>query len=295
MKTKVSAFKQFSRITPVRRDSPLPLYEQVKEWFYEAIRKGVLQPGMRLPSERELGHFFGVSRIVVRQAIQELAFEGLVIRKQGVGTFVAPPKVQEGLVQRLTGFFEDMKARGLEVKTKVTCFEEIPVGEPVAGYLRIPVGTPVYRLGRVRFIGGEPILYVVSYLPRELCEGLIKEDLSQDSLYELLERKYGLKIARGYRNIEAVLATAKEADLLGICKGDPLLLLRSITYLEGGRPLEYYEAKHRGDRCSFEVELVREERRDSRLDMTREEAFFEEDVLARDPEVGVIKVGIRRR
>jgi GntR family transcriptional regulator len=274
---------------PVSRESSLPFYQQIKQWFYAELRKGNLRPGMRLPSETRLAEAFGTSRIVVRQALQEMVQEGLLTRKQGLGTFVALPKVQEGLVQRLTGFYEDMQARGLSVRTRVTCMEVVPVGEPVASYLQISPGEPVYKLGRLRFVEREPILHVVSYLPYHLCPGLYQMDFEQNSLYRILEEHYGLRIARGRRSIEAVLATPREAGLLGIQKGAPLILLRSIVYLEDGRPLEYYEAKHRGDRCAFEVELVREGRTYS---VPSGPAF--EGMWAKDPEIGAIKVGRRR-
>lgn len=244
---------------------------------------------MRLPSEIALAKAFGVSRIVVRQAFQEMVQEGLLVRRQGLGTFIALPKVQEGLVQRLTGFYEDMQTRGLRVQTRVTFLEVVSVGEPVASYLQMALGEPVYKLGRLRFVEGEPILHVVSYLPYSLCPDLSQKDLEQSSLYRILEEQYGLRIARGRRSIEATSATLQEARLLGIQKGAPLILLRSITYLEDGRPLEYYEAKHRGDRCAFEVELVRE----GSTPLRASEVAFEEGVWAKDPEIGVIKVGRR--
>jgi len=132
-----------------------------------------------------------------------------------------------------------------------------PADPAVASYLDRDPGTPVVEIERLRFVRGEPIVYVVTYVVSELCPGLIQEDLTRQSLYRVLEQRYGLMIERGRRTIEAVVASEHEATLLQIQKGDPLILLNSVGYLKGRRPVEYYRALHRGDRTRFEVDLVR--------------------------------------
>jgi GntR family transcriptional regulator len=115
----------------------------------------------------------------------------------------------------------------------------------------------VIELRRLRFVDQAPIQIVTSYLPYDLCSQVAEMDLTNRSLYELLERDLGLLIARGKRFIEAVAANDEEAKLLCVERGAPLVMLDSISYLEDGRPIEYYHALHRGDRSRFEVELVR--------------------------------------
>src|SRR5690606_9224844 len=108
----------------------------------------------------------------------------------------------------------------------------------------------------VRSVDAEPIVLVTTWLPHDLCASLVEVDLTDRSLYQELA-KLGLHIQHGKRTLEAVSATAADGRLLGVKRGEPLLFLRSVTYLPGGRAIEYYEAKHRGDRTSLEVDLVK--------------------------------------
>ncbi len=241
----------------IRRDSPVPYYYQLEEFLKEQIENGAWKPGQQIPSEAELCEAFDVSRTVVRQALNELVHEGLLYRRKGKGTFVAEPKIRESLVQHLTGFYEDMVALGLKPSTKVLEQKVIPAPSKIAEALGLEEGEPVIMIDRLRFVDDEPILLVITYVPEKLCPELLNEDLSTQSLYAILEKKYGLELVYGHRTLEAVAATKEEANLLEIEEGDPIILLRSISYLKDGRPIEYFKAKHRGDRSRFEVELVR--------------------------------------
>ena len=116
---------------------------------------------------------------------------------------------------------------------------------------------PVIKITRLRSVAGQPVVLVSSYLPYAVCPGLIRADLRSQSLYAYLEEEYGLRIAAGRRQIEAVLATKEEAELLAISPGAPLILIDSTSYLEDGTALEYYHALHRSDRARFEVNLMR--------------------------------------
>ncbi|GAB4561434.1 MAG: GntR family transcriptional regulator [Anaerolineae bacterium] len=243
----------------VDRSSPVPYYHQLYEYLASLIQTGVLKPGDQIPTELEICQMTGLSRTVVRQAIHDLVNEGYLERFRAKGTFVARPKLPERLVQSIAGFYEDSMARGQVPVTQVLDFDVRPAPAQVAQKLQIGVGEPVIYLNRLRFIEGEPIVLVATYIPRVLCPDLIQEDMRTQSLYRVLESRYGLVIVRARRSLEAVAATAEEARLLQIEKGAPLLLLRSVGYLEDGRPLEYYVARHRGDRARFDVELVRPE------------------------------------
>ncbi len=243
--------------TLIDRASPIPLYVQLKEALREHIERGGWKRGDVIPGEPELIRLFGVSRIVVRQALKELAYEGLVTRQRGKGTFVAEPKISESLVQELTGFYQDMIDRGLKPVTRVLRQEIAPASHKVASHLRLPTGAAVVCIDRLRFIEGEPIVLVTTYLPHSLCADVLTADLAHQSLYAFLETRCGLHRAYGRRTIEAVPANEYEARLLQVGKGAPLLKLDSVTYLADGTPLEYYQALHRGDRSRFEVELLR--------------------------------------
>lgn len=241
----------------IDRSSPIPLYAQLKHILREHIQHGSYQPGDRIPSELELCDHYGVSRIVVRQALAELTQEGLIVRRQGLGSFVAQPKIQESLVQKLTGFFQDMQQQGYTPQTTVLRKEKIRASSRVAANLGLEDEAEVIRIDRLRAVDDVPINYVSTYLPARLCPALLDADLSSQSLYGYLEETCQLKIDRGQRFIEAVPAGEYEANLLGIEPGSPLLQLESISYLSDGTPLEYYLALHRGDRSRFNVQLVR--------------------------------------
>jgi GntR family transcriptional regulator len=241
----------------IDHQSPIPYYLQVKEIIRERIKNGTWQPNDQLPSEAELCEMFQVSRTVVRQALQDLIHERLVTRRKGKGSFVAQAKISEQLVQKLTGFYHDMVEQGYKPVTHVLKQQIIPATHQVAEHLLIEPGTSVIEIVRLRFVEHTPIVLVTSYLPYSLCPNLVNDELSNQSLYDLLEKKYHIYIARGRRVMQCVPASEQEASLLEVGKGVPLFLLDSISYLSDGTPVEYYFAFHRGDRSQFEVELIR--------------------------------------
>jgi GntR family transcriptional regulator len=230
---------------------------QLKELVVEQIEHGSWLPGDRLPSEAELCERFGVSRTVVRQALTELVHEGHIVREQGKGSFVAQPKISEGLVQRLTGFHEDMAQRGLRPTSKVLRQEVVPASPALARYLEVEPRSELIVIDRLRYVRGEPLVLVTTCIPRQLCPQLLDVDLQHRSLYDVLRQEAGIVITRGQRWIEAVAATARQASLLAVRKGAPLIRLESVSYQADGIPVEYYDAIHRSDRARFEVDLVR--------------------------------------
>ena len=198
----------------------------------------------------------------MRQALQELAREGKVTREKGRGTFVSIPKISSSsLVHSLVGFYQDMAARGQPPITEVLEQGIEPATPKLAEQLNIEPNTPVVKLVRLRFVEDEPIVLVTSYLPYQLSPELINADLTNQSLYSYLQAEYGLSVARGRRRIDAVLANARQANLLKIEPGAALLRLDSISYLEDGTPLEYFLGLFRGDRSRFEVEIDRKQTR----------------------------------
>lgn len=241
----------------VNRDSPIPYYVQVIDVLRDRIEQGVWRTGDRLPGELELCQTFDVSRPVIRQALQGLMDQGLVIRHKGKGTFVAKPKIREGLFQKLTGFYQDMTGQGYVPVSVVLKQQVVPASPKVAAQLEIESETPVIEIERVRYVQDEPIVLVVTYLPCSLCPQLVDADLSKQSLYAFLEEQCELIIVRGRRTLEALPAGEYEARLLKVPQGSPLVVLDSVSYLGDGSPVEYYHAFHRGDRSRFDVELVR--------------------------------------
>jgi len=238
-------------------ESHIPYYIQLMDILKENVQLENWVPGDQIPGEQDLCELYGVSRTVVRQALRELELEGVIIRRKGKGTFISQPKISEGLVQKLTGFYQDMVERGLNPITKVLHQNVTPSSEKVARFLNIKPGEEVIDILRLRFIDEEPIQMVTTYIPFAICPALASVDLTNRSLYEFLEQECGVFIERGIRYVEAVLANETESSLLGIERGAPLLMLDSISFSETDQPIEYYHALHRGDRSRFEVELLR--------------------------------------
>ena len=141
-------------------ESRIPFYIQLMDILREKVQLGNWVPGDQIPGEQDLCELYGVSRTVVRQALRELEFEGIINRRKGKGTFISQPKINEGLVQKLTGFYQDMVERGLKPGTKVLHQSVIPSTEKVARFLNIKPGKEVIDIQRLRFINEEPIQLV---------------------------------------------------------------------------------------------------------------------------------------
>ncbi len=242
----------------IDRSSPLPFYLQLKEILAGEIERDGLEPGSRLPGDHELCGRFGVSRPVVRQALAGLESEGLIERVKGHGTFVAVPKTGEGLVQKLTGLSEDVASRGGQLRSVVRNLALVPADALVAEELGVGRGHPIVELDRVRFVDDVPWVSTVAHLRAELVPGILDEDFAEQSLYALLESRYGIRLVRSARSVEATVASSAIADRLGIHHGAPVLVLRSVSYDERDVPVEAFVAYHRGDRSRFEVELTRQ-------------------------------------
>ena len=182
-------------------DSNIPYYIQLIDALKALIVSGQWKPGDQIPSEPDLCYTYVVSRTVVRQALREIELEGLIVRRKGKGTFVAEPKISESLAQKLTGFYQDMVERGHQPVTQVLRHKVVPANQNIAGFLGLEVNTPVIDIERLRFLEGEPIVLVHSYLPQTLCPALAETDLTNQSLYAFLEEHCGLVIAYGRRFI----------------------------------------------------------------------------------------------
>ena len=238
------------------KSGPVPRYYQLKEIIRQKVTGGQWTPGTPIPSERELCEQYGLSRMTARQSITELVNEGILYREQGKGTFVAQPKITQQLIQ-LTGFTEDMEARSKRPATQVLNKAMVPAEEAIATTLRIKTGQLLFKVQRLRLANGEPLAIETSQINFIGCEHLMDEDLESQSLYQLLEQKYGQPPVEADQELEARLATEEEARLLKINKGDPVLLTRRTTYTERNQPLEYAKSIYRGDKYRFYTRLNR--------------------------------------
>jgi GntR family transcriptional regulator len=238
------------------KSGPLPRYYQLKEIIREKVSTGQWLPGSLIPSERELCEQYGISRMTARQSITELVNEGYLYREQGKGTFVAQPKITQQLVT-LTGFTQDMQARAQRPSTKVLEKEMAPVDATTAVKLRVKPGQLLFRVKRLRLADGAPLAIETCLISFMGCEKLLDEDMENQSLYNLLETKYGMPPVEAEQELEAGLAREDEARLLQIPTGGPVLLIRRITYTERGQPLEFAKSVYRGDKYRFYSHLTR--------------------------------------
>jgi GntR family transcriptional regulator len=236
------------------REAPDPLYSQLKESLKSEIDAGRFRPHQRLPSERELTLRFKVSRMTVRQALLELARDGLTYTRTGKGTFVAEPKIDQQL-RALTGFNQDVRTRGGKPSSRVLEMRVIPASPEVAAALRIMPGAEVVVLTRLRLDTDVPLAIETAHLPFNLVPNLLSHNFSAESLYSVLETDYGLKPTHAEQTIEAELAGPRELDLLGLTPPLAVLKMHRLTMTDEGVPVEYVQSVYRGDRYKFRSTL----------------------------------------
>jgi GntR family transcriptional regulator len=240
----------------VDSNSALPLYAQVEAILATSISEGTFPPGSRLPNEDELVERYAVSRTTIRQTIQNLIRRGLVEIRRGKGTFVAQPKITQELTE-LSGFVEDMKALGRHASARVIDKQLVPANESVARQLAIPTGAPVVRIQRVRLADHSPLSFDETYLPQEIGEKIIENDLETEPIFSLLEQKYKIPLVEAEYRLEAVAADTTVARALGIGTGSPIFLIERTSYRAGRQPIDCERLYYRGDQVRFVTRLAR--------------------------------------
>lgn len=213
-----------------------------------------LKPGDPFPPERELEHQFGVSRITVRQALQQLVLAGRLERVQGRGTFVAHPKLEQLLA--LTSFSEDMRRRWQGPGSRVLQVRRIPAAGGVADVLGLVLGSAVLILEWVRLAESEPMALEKVRLSAGRFAELEETDLSDRSLYEWLAER-GIELSYANQTIEATVLSAEEARLLEVARGKPAFRLERVSYDQFGCPVELVWSLYRGDRYKLQARLER--------------------------------------
>lgn len=235
---------------------PVPLYHQLKQALRGEIERGVYKPGDRLPSEPELIRLYGISRITVRQALNELDVEGLIVRRHGKGTYVAERRIEQELV-RLTDFMEDMQQAGQNPSSRVLDLAHEPASPAVARALHLQDGTEVVRVNRLRLADDRPMAFDITWLPLRFGELLVGMDLTRETIYHILETRYAIPVISGAFSITAATATHQQADLLDMPAGAALLLIRRVSYTTGDEPVYLQDRYYRPDRVQYRVMLRR--------------------------------------
>ncbi|MET0209728.1 MAG: GntR family transcriptional regulator [Burkholderiaceae bacterium] len=232
-------------LPPLDRNSESPLWTQFRDALRSQILQGELAIGAKLPSEAELGEQFGISRIVVREALADLVRSNLIYKIKGRGAFVAARERDEDFVSTVLGFSDEMERKGRSVRPQVLRQELRAPDAREAEALGIGGADSVVSLKRLRSVDGELRLLVETVVPADLAPGLHRSKLENRSLYDLLRRQYGLRIVRAERWIDAVLPDAETSRLLEMVELEPLLQIESIAYGPNGRAIEHYRALHR--------------------------------------------------
>ena len=238
-------------IFKINRQDKAPLYDLIEQNLRELILGGRLNTGEAVPSEWELADLYGVSRLTVRNALDNLTRQGWLIRRHGVGTFVAQPTVTE-ISPRKLSFTEQMRAIGRQPGSRMVSLRVQPADAEVAGMLRLEEGDPVVELVRVRLADGEPILLETNFLSQKRFPALEHAtELANTSLYEHITTHYQTSVALMDQTLEPVLLTDTEAQHLETIAGAPALLSKVLAYTNNGEPIEYSWSVTRGDKCRF--------------------------------------------
>lgn len=235
----------------LKQDAITPLYVQLMEELETSIRNGVYKPGDKIMTEAEMAKEYGVSLITVRKAVGSLMEKGLVVRKQGKGTFVTKPKYSRNM-KKLQSFTEMCEQMGVKPGAQALENRLIMADKKVADRLGIEPGSNVVYISRLRLADGEPVQVEKSYFPLKYAF-LLEEDLNNGSMFECLKEKAGAKVASSEKMIELCRATAEEAALMDVKKGDYLLFVKSTAYDENGEPMYAGIQLINGDRFSLYV------------------------------------------
>jgi GntR family transcriptional regulator len=217
---------------------PVPLHHQVYLDLRAALDEGAWHAGERLPPERELAARYGCSLITVRHALTELAREGRLDRARGRGTFARRPPIVRDIAAR-AGFADEMRARGLVPYATVVTARAEPAADAIAHALGIAAGAPIHYLERIRGADGVPLLLEQAHLPVERFPGLLDEDFTIASLYDVLAQRYGVPIAGTRETIAAIIPSAREARLLGLPAPAPSICLEGTAVDPAGAPVEH--------------------------------------------------------
>lgn len=240
--------------SPFKPDAgdPTPLYLQLARHLEDAIRDGRFRPHEALPSERLLSESLELSRVTTRKAIDQLVTQGLVVRRQGSGNYIAPQLEQP--LSRLTGFSEELHLRGFTPSSRWLTRSLTPATPEEQLSLGLSPGSPVARLERLRLADEVVMAYEVSVLPQDVVP---EPAAVEGSLYEHL-RSRGREPVRALQHIRAQNADARLAEMLGVPAGHALLFITRVGYLASGQAVELTLSYCRSDYYGFVAEMRRE-------------------------------------
>jgi GntR family transcriptional regulator len=249
-KRTLAASERFS----ARIANTLPAYQRIQSVIRERIDSGELEPGDSVPSERDLAKTHQVSLMTARHALAFLEREGLVERRRGVGTFVAPPKIH---FNKLMSYTEQMAARTLTAGAKVLFAKIVDNENEAAARLSLPPNSAILKLERLRHASGEPFALETCYLNAAEFPGLLAAPVARESLFGILERDYEVELGYADEEVDATAADPRIAEFLGIPRREPLLRIRQVIYSTKGKAVMYVLGFYRSDRHNLVIRRFR--------------------------------------
>ena len=228
-------------ISQLPKPQRVSLSQQAQQYLLGLIEAGTYRPGEQLPSQSELADQLGISRLTLREALLTLEQEGVVVAKQGVGTFVSPNyghRLDSGL-ERLESILELAARQDLEVKCQDLKVEEEPASQDMADLLRVAAGTPLTRVCRAIAVGETPVAFMCDVAPSAFLSPMDVDDTFEGSVLELLRKKTGFRIAQAVANITAVSADDRLSSTLRVQSQEALLLLEETLFDTEGAVVEY--------------------------------------------------------
>ena len=231
-----------------------PAYQRIQNAIRQRIEGGHLKSGDMVASERELARIHKVSLMTARHALAGLEREGIVERRRGSGTFVAPPRIH---FNKLMSYTEQMASRGLAARSRIISSGVLDNEHEIAARLSLPSGSHMYMLERVRQAADEPFALETCYLSADEFPALAGGTLERGSLFVTLEHEYGVEMAYSEEEIVATAADLKTAELLSVPRGTPLLRIRQLIYTTKGKACMYVVGLYRSGRHTLLIRRFR--------------------------------------
>ena len=231
-----------------------PAYKKIQNVIRKRIEGGHLRIGDSVDSERELARIHGVSLMTARHALAGLEREGVVERRRGSGTFVAPPKIH---FNKLMSYTEHMSSRGLSPRSRVLAAKVIEHQAEISARLSLPATSSLVKIDRLRLTGEEPFALETCYLPVPDFEDLVCAPLGKSSLFATLQHDYGVDLAYADEEVDATAADTHNADLLSVPRGAPLLRIRQVIYSTTGKAVIYGVGLYRSERHTLFIRRFR--------------------------------------
>lgn len=233
----------------INKNSPLPLYYQLKESILAAIKNNEFNIGDRLPSERELAEYHNISRMTVNKAVDILVDDGYLNRKQGSGTYISDYK-QSYSISPLLSFSKEMQKKGLSYNSRILKFSKIKNAE-IAKKMSLEPESSLYHIQRLRLIENKPFLLENTYLPEVIFNKLEEKELKNNSLYQIIKEKYEIKLANAEAEVEAIIFDSETASKMDVKEGMLGLYFEQFSKNDQNQIVEFTSAYYRNDNYKF--------------------------------------------